>query len=295
MELAHLVHPGGRSMTAHVLLVLKLSIVTMIFAVGLGSTPADLTYLWQRPKELLRSLFAMYVAVPLAALLVAKTLPVGAPVKIAILVLAISAGAPLLPKKLMKIGREGYVFSLVVTSSLLAVVVVPAWLAILAPLFGREMSVEPRAVALVIAKAFLVPLVAGMLLRRPLSRIAERLSERILGVAGAALLLSGLTLLALHGRLILEIGWGPLLTLAGMTAVALAIGHALGGPDPANRTALAVSCASRHVGIAMLAASTVPGPRTVALVLAYLLASAAVSIPYLKWRRSAAVELLPGR
>ena len=134
-----------------------------------------------------------------------------------------------------------------------------------------------------------------MLLRRPLSKIAERLSERILGVAGAALLLAGLTLLALHGRLILEIGWGPLLTLAGMTAVALAIGHALGGPDPANRTALAVSCASRHVGIAMLAASTVPGPRTVALVLAYLLASAAVSIPYLKWRRSTAVEAPAGR
>ena len=34
----------------------------------------------------------------------------------------------------------------------------------------------------------------------------------------------------------------------------------------------------------MLAASTVPGPRTIALVIAYVLASAAVSIPYLKWR-----------
>jgi hypothetical protein len=34
----------------------------------------------------------------------------------------------------------------------------------------------------------------------------------------------------------------------------------------------------------MLAASTVPGPRTIALVIAYTIASAAVSIPYLKWR-----------
>ncbi len=252
--------------------------------VGLGSTPADLTYLWRRPKELLRSLLAMYVAVPLAALLVVKTLPLGAPVKTAILVLAISAGAPLLPKKLMKIGREGYVFSLVVTSSLLAIAVVPAWLALLAPLFGRESSVEPRAVALIIAKAFLAPLVVGMLLRWPLSRVAERLSQRILGVAGVALAVAALALLALHWRLLTEIGWGPLFALVGMTAVALAIGHVLGGPDPADRTALAVSCASRHVGIAMLAASTVPGPRTIALVLAYVLASAAVSIPYLKWR-----------
>ena len=116
-------------MTADLVLVLKLSIVAMIFAVGLGSTPGDLLYLWRRPAELARSLLAMYVAVPLAALLMVKTLPLGIPVKTAILVLAISAGAPLLPKKLMKIGREGYVFSLVVIASLLAVVVVPAWLA----------------------------------------------------------------------------------------------------------------------------------------------------------------------
>jgi len=271
-------------MTASLLLALKLSIVTMIFAVGLGSTPDDLTYLWRRPKELLRSLLAMYVAVPLVALLVAKTLPVGVAVKTAILVLAISAGAPLLPKKLMKIGREGYVFSLVVTSSLLAVVVVPAWLAFLAPLFGRESSVEPRAVALIIAKAFLAPLVVGMLLRWPLSGIAERLSQRILGVAGMVLAVAALALLALHRRLLTEIGWGPLSALVGMTVAALAVGHVLGGPDPADRTALAISCASRHVGIAMLAASTVPGPRTIALVLTYVLASAVVSIPYLKWR-----------
>jgi bile acid:Na+ symporter, BASS family len=274
-------------MTATLLLVLKLSIVALIFAVGLGSTPADLMYLWRRPRELLRSLLAMYVAVPLVALLVAKMLPLPVAVKTAILVLAISAGAPLLPKKLMKIGREGYVFSLVVTSSLLAIVVVPAWLAFLDPLFGREVSVKPGAVALVIAKVFLAPLLAGMLLRWPLSRIAERLSERILGVGGAALILAGLSLLALHWRLLVDIGWIPLLALTAMTAVALAVGHSLGGPDPADRTALAVSCASRHVGIAMLAASTVPGPRTIALVLMYVFASAAVSIPYMRWRARA--------
>jgi BASS family bile acid:Na+ symporter len=48
---------------------------------------------------------------------------------------------------------------------------------------------------------------------------------------------------------------------------------------------LAVSCATRHVGIAMLAASTVPGPRVAVFVLGYVLASAVVSIPYLRWRK----------
>lgn len=277
-------------MTETLLVVLKLSVVALILAIGLGSTPADLGYLWRRPAQLLRSLLAMYVAVPVAALVLVKTLPLPASVKTAALVLAISAGAPLLPRKLMKLGREGYVFSLVVTSSLLAAVAVPAWLAVLGPLFGREASVDPRAVALLTAKAFLVPLVLGMLLRRPLSSFADRLSEWILGAGGTALVLCGVALLVLQRQLLFEVGWIPLFAIAGMTALALAIGHALGGPDPDDRTALAVSCATRHVGIAMLVASTVPGPRTAAFVVAFVLASAVVSIPYLKWRGRARPE-----
>lgn len=282
-------------MTAALLLVLKLSVALLIFAIGLGSTTADFGYLWRRPALLVRSLLAMYVAVPLAAFAAVRLLELPLPVKAAILVLAISAGAPLLPKKLMKLGREGYVFSLVVTSSILAIVVVPAWLTVLGPLFGRESTVDPRAVAFLIAKAFLGPLVVGMVVRRLFGSVAERASDGILKVAGVTLLLAGLGLLVGARRLLLELGWVPLAALAGMTAVALAIGHALGGPDPDDRTALAISCATRHVGIAMLAASTVPGPRTIAFVLAYLLASAAVSIPYLRWRGRAAGTAGPGR
>jgi BASS family bile acid:Na+ symporter len=229
----------------------------------------------------------MDVVVPLAAVGRARTLPRPVAVKTAILVLAISAGAPLLPRKLMKLGREGYVFSLVVTSSLLAVVAVPAWLQVLGTLFGREADLDPGAVALVIAKSFLAPLVLGMLLRWPLSSVAERLSQWLLGAAGVALTAAGLALLVLHGGALAAVGLVPLLALVATTLVALAIGHAFGGPDPDDRTALAVSCATRHVGIAMLAASTVPGPRIAVLVLAYVLASAVVSIPYLHWRKRA--------
>ncbi len=220
-------------MTPALLLALKLSVVVLLLAIGLGSTPADITYLWRRPSQLLRALVAMYVAVPLAALLAVRTLPLPVAVKTAILVLAISAGAPLLPRKLMKLGREGYVFSLLITSSVLAVAVVPAWLSVLGPLFDRESSVEPRAVALVIAKAFLAPLLVGMLLRWPLpSVVADRLSEWLLGAAGAVLTLAGAALLVLHGRALVEVGWLPILALTGMTAIAVAIGHAIGRPGP---------------------------------------------------------------
>ena len=68
-------------------------------------------------------------------------------------------------------------------------------------------------------------------------------------------------------------------------ALILAIGHALGGPKPDDRTALAIACATRHIGIAVLVATAFRGPGTMVLIAAYIVASAAVSIPYLQWRR----------
>jgi BASS family bile acid:Na+ symporter len=76
-----------------------------------------------------------------------------------------------------------------------------------------------------------------------------------------------------------------MLALVALMVVALAIGHALGGPDPDDRTALAVACATRHVGLAVLVASAFPGIHTMTVIAAYAIASLLVSIPYLAWRR----------
>jgi bile acid:Na+ symporter, BASS family len=66
-----------------------------------------MAYLWRRPGLLLRSLLAMYVLVPLAALILVKALTLPPGVEIGLLVLAVSAGAPLLPRKLLPI-RESF-------------------------------------------------------------------------------------------------------------------------------------------------------------------------------------------
>jgi len=266
------------------MLVLKISIALLILAIGLRASWADVTSLWRRPGELFRGVLAMYVLVPLAALALVRLLQPGPEVTTALLVLAISAGAPMLPKKLLKLDRESYVLGFAVTCALLAIVTVPVWLEILGRLFGRDVSIRPGAVALVIAKGFLAPLVVGMLLRLGLKGRAQAISDGILKVAGAALGIAALVLIGMSFGTILAVGWGALLTLALLAVIAIAIGHLLGGPDEGERTALAVSCSSRHVGIAMLAASTTTGKATLPLVLAYVLASVVLSIPYLKWR-----------
>jgi BASS family bile acid:Na+ symporter len=270
---------------AAILLLLKVAVMAVILAIGMDSTLQDLTYLWRRPGLLLRSLLAMYVVVPLVALLFVKLLVLPPGVEIALLVLAVSAGGLMLPRKLMGVGDGSYVLSLVVLSSLVAIVTVPAGLALFGPLFGDSVALMPIEVARVLGRVFLLPLVVGMLVHWLVPEISSRMSERLLLVGSGVLAVCILLLLVTNGGLILEAGWPALLALGGMTLVAMAVGHVLGGPDPDNRTVLAISCATRHAGLMVLVAASVPGPRTAALVGAYFVASAAVTIPYLRWRR----------
>ena len=275
-------------MTEALLIALKLSVGALIFAIGLGSTTADLVYLWRRPALLLRSLFVMVVLVPAVALLLVWLLPLTAGVKAALLVLAVSAGAPLLPRKLGAVGSGGYVFSLVVTSSLLAIGLVPAWIGFVGRHLGVDTELDPAVVAGVIAKSFLLPLALGFGLRLAIPTRADRWADRLMAVAGAVLSVAALTLLVLHWDVFIGVHWQGYAALCLLLVAALAIGHALGGPEPADRTALAIACATRHVGLAVLVASAFPGPRTTVLIGSYIIASAVVTIPYLRWRRAQA-------
>jgi BASS family bile acid:Na+ symporter len=78
--------------------------------------------------------------------------------------------------------------------------------------------------------------------------------------------------------------------------VGLAAGHLLGGPDPQERTDLALAAASRHPGIALAVAHAIfpAGHAAMALVALYLIVNILIGLPYVKWRarvsRSPAVE-----
>jgi bile acid:Na+ symporter, BASS family len=272
-------------MTAALLLTLKAAVGLIIFAIGLDSTADDALFLPRRPGLLLRSLLAMYVLVPLAALALVGLLNLAPGVELGLLVLAVSAGAPLLPRKLLRIGDGAYTFSLVLLSSLLAVVVVPAWLALLGPHFRAPFELGPTDVAWVLAKSFLLPLAAGMLLRRLAPAFAARCASTLIGAAGLVLTGCALLLLVLHWEVLMVARFSGVFALMALVALALALGHVLGGPGADDRTALAVACASRHLGIAILVATSLPGPRTAAIVAVYIVTSAVVTLPYLRWRR----------
>jgi len=271
--------------TEILLLVTKILVGALILSIGTGATFADVGYLLRRPGLLARSLLAMYVLVPLAAFALIKLLSVSASAKTALLVLAVSAGAPLLPRRLERYSGGEYAISIVVTTSLLAIVVVPLWVKLLAWHFDLAAEVSPFDVANTMAVAVFLPLAAGMVLRAVAPVPAERFADQASAICGITLVVVAMGLLATQWEVVLTAGWQGIAALVVLLLVALAIGHILGGPVAEHRTGLAIACATRHVGIALIVATLFRGPRTVAMLATYVIASLLVTIPYLQWRR----------
>jgi predicted Na+-dependent transporter len=272
-------------MTVALLVLLKLFVTIIIFGIGLDSTPRDAVRLFRHPALLLRSLLAMYVLVPLAALALVKLLDLPAGVEAGLLVLAVSAGAPLLPRKLLGIGDGAYIFSLVVVSSVLAVILVPLWLEVLIPLFPRLPHLAPHHAALVLGQSFFLPLLAGMFIRWIFPKFAAWTGGRVVGLGGLALTVTALALLAVNWHVALEVRWPGIAALTVLILISLVIGHLVGGPNEEDRTALAVACATRHIGVAVVVATAMPGVRAAVVISVYIAVSVAVTLPYMRWRR----------
>jgi BASS family bile acid:Na+ symporter len=270
------------------LLALTWSVRLMIFALGLRAAWSDVTFLWRQPGLLLRSLLAMYIVIPVFAVAMVRLLELPRTTEVAMLVIAISAGAPLVPRRLLKAGGDPrYVLSLAVTSSVLAIATVPLSVAALAFLFGVRAGVAPAAVAALVAKSFLVPFLSGVAVHALWPAVAARLVEPMTKVAVAVLLLCSGIALVLSIGLVIENGLRSFLALASLTFVAILSGHLLGGPNLEDRVSLGVLCATRHVGLVMMIAfALVPSSGALAVISAYLLAALLVSTPYVMWVRT---------
>lgn len=122
-----------------------------------------------------------------------------------------------------------------------------------------------------------------MLLRLVAPVLAYRIGEMLMKIAGLTMTLVALVILAIGLRLVFEIGLPSVLAFAVFMLAAIVTGHLLGGPNELNRTSLSVACASRHIGLALLIAANAPGRQLLALVVAYILVSACVSLLSVRW------------
>ncbi|MBS0577714.1 MAG: Na+-dependent transporter [Proteobacteria bacterium] len=276
---------------------LTASIMLTVLGLGLTATWPQVTSLLRRPTLLLRSLLSMNVLMPVVTALVATAFAFPFEVRLALVALAVSPVPPVLYKRQLGAGgTRAYVVGLLVAMALLAIVLVPASVWVLDRIYAASFSVSPMAIAAIMLRTILLPLAAGLLVRSVLPA-AEKASAHIIALAGLLLVVGAAMLLYTLWPLTRQlIGNGTVLMMAVVAALGLLIGHALGGPEPPNRTALALATCSRHPAVAFAIASGTGAPARslLAAILLYVVVSAIVSIPYGNWRaRRAAAGAVP--
>lgn len=281
-----------------ILFAIQVSIMLTVFGFGLQARLEDVLYVVRRPGRLARSFLAMFILMPALAVVLARAFELRPEVEIALVVLSLSPLPPLLPIKQDKAGgRASFGLGLLVTMALLSIAWLPLAAHLVGLVFGRSFAVAPAVIAKIVFKIIVLPLLAGIVFRLLMPRRAERLARPATLLGRWLLPAVGLLIVYLSRRELLALlGNGTLVVMVGFVAAGLAIGHRLGGPDPDDRTVLALSTACRHPGIALAAAAAnYPDDRHVAsAILLYLLLNLLVCLPYVQWRRRRRVDQVPG-
>lgn len=276
----------------HVGTIFQASVMLLVFSIGLHATWSDLTYMSRHPGQLARSVVARNLLMPGFAALVVVTLDLAPAVKAALFAVSIAAVPPFLPATLLKAGgRVPYVIGVLASQSLLAVLFIPLSIAAFNAVLGTHAHFTSGQILPIVATLTLIPLVAGVALKRFAPVFAARIARSTHALAVALLILSIFVVMPGMWR-----GWSVLVgdgTLAAIVLVAaggILIGHLLGGPRHDDRTSLALATVSSNPALAIAILSTnVPALQRLgtAAVLLYLVVQLVVAWPYTHARRPA--------
>lgn len=266
------------------------TVFSVMFTLGLGIVVGEMRWVFAQPGRLARALFAVIVAVPVIAIVVARLFGLERWVEIGIVLMAIAPGAPVaLRRSLAAGGSRSFAPVLQILLALLAIVSMPLWIAALNVVYAGHAEISPWRLARQVFFAQLLPLCLGMACRAAWPRRAPAFEPRLARIAGALLALLMVLALIDVWQVVIAAGPRSALAIVVLTALALAVGHALGGPDAATRTSIAISSALRNPGLALLVATLNAAPPAVTrTVLAYLVIAALTIVPYAVWRRRGA-------
>lgn len=264
--------------------------VTAIFMVmlslGLLLGREQLAAALRRRNVLAAIVLGVVVPLPILAVLLVNVLNLEGPVRLGIILMSVSPGAPIALRRAIDAGGHArFAPALHLAIVLLAVVTVPASIAILNVVFGVAFKVSSVDVARQVFFSQLLPIGLGALtlaLRPALAARIEPPLQRLSNVLFIGLVLACVYFL---GGLLVEIGWLPTLAGAGLTACALAVGAACAGRDVDARPPAAVAAAMRNPGLALLIARLNQADAAVAaVVFGYALGAAVLVAAYVAWQ-----------
>jgi BASS family bile acid:Na+ symporter len=261
--------------------------IILTFAQGLDIPMGHLAYFREHPGLLMRSLIAVVVLVPVAALVVILLVDPSPAVMVG---LAILAACPAAPQMIVSIPKAGgklaYTASLHLALGVLSLITTPVTLALLAATLNFQASVHPFVIAEQVGTSLFLPLLLGMLFLAGFPRAAASIRMPLALIGQAISILTIALILFLKYHVLLQMDLRSYSAMAIMIVIALGIGHFLAPRQPEERTTLALESAARHPGLAFLiAALNFPLEKALPVFIPYLIVSGVISMLYIRWRK----------
>jgi len=264
------------------------SVAFIVFSQGLGISPSRVAaYFREKPRLVIRALFASLVLVPVTALALILLLKPSHTLAIGLAILVACPPAPLMLKAAAKKsgGNLEFMASLHLSLALLAFVTVPVIVYLLSIALDFEAEVDLGVMTWILARTILLPVGLGLVVRGYWPAVADKLAPLVGKIGTIGLLVVVLfAIVALYPALLNMDAWSYL-TIALVSVSALAIGHFLGPSEPSEKTILAVECGVRHPVLALtIAGSNFGSPQMLPVMVPCVITFIAIAMAYMVWR-----------
>ncbi|NUP07323.1 MAG: hypothetical protein HOW73_14815 [Polyangiaceae bacterium] len=262
-------------------------VFALMLSTGLSSRPRELADIVRRPALYARAMLVMWIAVPLLAIATIALLRLPRRPAELMVIMSICPGAPVIPDATKRSSETHSTvgLNLLLLASLLAPLLTPAWMALLARVYAVEVGIiSPLQVLGAIAPRVLLPLALGLLVRRYAPRAADVLARPVHYFFLAALVVAGAMAFRLGGPVFEDIsprtGVAAFVMVIGASLMGYAAAANLGGER--RTVGIAAALGNPVLALAVIANSH-PGFQAAALMLAYVILRTIALVPFLQW------------
>lgn len=259
------------------------------FAVGFNLRWASFAYFGDQYALWFRSVLSAVLLPPLLAWGLIQVLELPEGTTIALIVLALSPGAPLSPIKAFRAGGNfNYSISLLLWLNALCLITIPLFLGWFNGRYQAGLQAHAGPLAMQVVGAVVLPMGLGFLAGQLLPAWRARYGPGLVRVSFFLLAVLGVLLLIGFRQSLWQTDLRTYAAYAVFLVLLLLAGHGLGGPRPENRSALAHLSATRNLGLVLfLAALNYELTEVLATLVPYLVVLLLVSGSYNAIRKQA--------
>ena len=249
---------------------------TMI-SMGLNLTVAQVTGPLRNLRFVIMALVINFLIIPAAAYILTLIIPMNEPLVTGLMLVALAAGAPALPKLAEIAGVDtasatGLMVLLIVATIIIMPIVLPL------VLIGVEVSFWDIASGLIVM--LLIPLGISLFVRARWQPLAETAQPYFAQASTYSLLLLIVLMLVLNFSSIIGLfGSGGLLASIILVIVSLATGYLLGGPGASNKLVQSLGAGQRNIAAAMVVATMNFGDEELVMIIVFSVITMVVMAP----------------